>query len=227
MDRTSFRNKIGFSPTKRSISYIKQYNDFWSWKIGVEQHNCDHILDTKHIDETHKRLIDILPRWQTYRGVNCNYKSDLPLALKTISDAYNRIRKYSLLDFQQIPDEPLHFIWDILGRIKEKNGSARSNSDYFVISVCKPLMFLWGQTLAFDSINRINIQKDKSLELTQPHIYESRWPYLFWKTVMQDLQREMLKSQGVVDYSMSHSYENYGTNLTVPFGRYLDLYYYY
>jgi len=227
MDLTSFKNKIELLPNGRSILYIKQYNEFWAWKINVEQQNDSHILDSKHINDTCEKLLDILPRWQTYRGVKCNFEKELPSALTTIVDAYNTIRQYSLLEFQQIPDEPLRLIWDTLGRIKEKHGISRTNSEYFIIAICKPLMFIWGQTLAFDSINRINIRKDRSLEITETPQRNSRWSYSQWKTIMQDFQTELLKAPEVIDYCQSRSHQIFGTDFDVPYGRYLDLYYYY
>ncbi len=227
MDITIFEHKIEIPPDGRSTSYINQYNNFWAWKINVEQQNDSHILDSKHINDTCERLLGILPRWQTYRGVKCNFEKELPLALTTIADAYNMIRQYSLLEFQQIPDKPLRLIWDTLGRIKEKHGISRTNTECFIIAVCKPLMFIWGQTLAFDSINRINIRKDNTLMVTKTHLGTSRWPYLYWKNLMLDFQRELLKAPDIVNYCQKHSKQVFATNLIVPYGRYLDLYYYY
>jgi len=227
MDIDSLKNKIEISPNTRSISYINQYNDFWAWKIWVEQECDGHILDAGHINDTCKRLFKILPRWQTYRGVKCNLEKELPLALTTIADAYNTIRRYSLLEFQQIPDKPLRLIWDTLGRIKEKNGISSNKTEYFIIAVCKPLMFIWGQTLAFDSINRFNIRKDDALVITKTHLRANRWSYLYWKNLMLEFQRELLKSPEIVDYCKKHSKQVFATDLVVPYGRYLDLYYYY
>lgn len=227
MDIISFKNKIENPPNGRSAYYIRQYNDFWAWKIHIEQYGNSHILDAEHIDVTCQRLLDILPKWQTYRGIKCDYEKDLPIALGDISDAYSQIRQYSLLEFQEIPEGQLLFIWHALGRVKERCGIKRADSDYFLISVCKPLMFLWGQTLAFDSINRINIRNDRSFEFTHTPPSRSRWSFSCWKSVMQDLQRQLLKSQDIVDYCKSYSYEIFGSNSLVPFGRYLDLFYYY
>jgi len=179
------------------------------------------------LDDACKRLLGILPRWQTYRGVKCNYEKGLPIALSRIFDAYNEIRRYSLLEFHQIPDATLRFIWDVLGRVKEESGKRRANQDYFIIAVCKPLMFLWGQTLAFGSINRINIRKDASLQLTNRLQRGSRWTYSQWKAVMQDFQRELLQNPEIISHCQSHSRRVFGSDSIVPYGRYLDIYYYY
>ena len=227
MDITSFKNKNEIPPNGRSTSYINQYNEFWAWKIGVEQKSDNSILDTRHVNDTCERLLEILPRWQTYRGIRCDYEKELPLAMTTISHAYNKIRQYSLLEFNQIPDESLRLIWECLGLVKEKHRTKRPNLDYFVIAVCKPLMFIWGQTLAFDSINRINIRKDHSFETTETPLRSSRWSYSQWKTIMQDFQLELLKVPEVIDYCQSRSRQIFGTDFVVPYGRYLDLHYYY
>ena len=227
MDLISFKNKVEVPSNKGSINYINQYNDFWNWKISVEQHNYRHILDAVHLDDTCKRLLEILPRWQTYRGVKCNYEEGLPMALARISDAYNELRQHSLLELRQVSDATLRYIWDVLGRVKEELGNRRVNQDYFIIAVCKPLMFLWGQTLAFDSINRMNIRKDDSLRLTDRLESGSRWTYSQWKSVMQDFQRELLQSPEIINHCQSHSRRVFGSDSFVPYGRYLDLYYYY
>jgi hypothetical protein len=227
MDIIHFKNTIEKQPVGKGILYINQYNRFWTWKISVEKRSAHHILDSKHVNDTCKKLLEILPRWQTYRGVKCDYLKELPLALSKISDAYNEIRHFSLLNFQQIPDEPLQIIWDSLGRVKENKGTKRAHLDYFIIAVCKPLMFIWGQTLAFDSINRLNIRKDKSLEVTETIHRASRWHCLNWKTIMGDFQRELLKTPEIIKYCQIHSNQVYGTDFFVPYGRYLDLYYYY
>ncbi len=227
VDLISFKNKVELPSSKGSIIYINQYNDFWSWKISVEQHNRGHILDTVHLDDTCKKLLGILPRWQTYRGIKCNYGKRLPKALAGISDAYNEIRQHSLLEFHLIPDATLRFIWEVLGRVKEEFGDTQANQDYFIIAVCKPLMFLWGQTLAFDSINRINIRKDVSLKLTNRLHSGSRWTYSQWKCAMQDFQKELLQNPEIISHCQSHSRQAFGCDSIVPYGRYLDLYYYY
>jgi hypothetical protein len=227
MDLVSLKCKVEFSINKDTAPYISQYNDFWRWKISVERDNEGHILDADHIDNTRDRLLAILPSWQTYRGVKCNYEKELPIALGRIADAYNEIKQYSLLEFHQVPEDLLRFIWDTLGRVKEKDGVGRTDLNYFIIAVCKPLMFVWGQTLAFDSINRMNINKDWSLQCINHIELRNRWTYSYWKSVMQDFQRELLQQPNIIDYCGSHSNVAFGSNSIIPYGRYLDIYYYY
>jgi len=227
MDITSFKDKIEAPPNGRGASYINQYNEFWNWKISVEKQGDDHILDVMHVNDTCKKLLEILPRWQTYRGIKCDYEKELPLSMAAISHAYDKIRRYSLLEFDKIPDESLRLIWENLGLVKEIHRIKRPNSDYFIIAVCKPLMFIWGQTLAFDSINRINLLKDHSLGIAGAPNRHSRWSYSQWKTIMKDFQLELIKAPEIVDYCQLHSSRIFGTDLFVPYGRYIDLYYYY
>jgi len=227
MDLIHFRHKIEIPASEESINYINQYKTFWAWKIDVEQKSYSHILDSEHKEETSRRLLEILPSWQTYRGVQCSYRSVLPITLSEIAHAYNEIRQYSLLEFNEVPDEPLRLLWEAFGLLKEPSGRRRVNLDYFIISVCKPLMFLWGQTLAFDSRNRKNIRKDNSIQLRNYIPAASRWTYSNWKTVMQGLQRELLQKLDIIDFCQSHSYSIFGSNSIVPYGRFLDIYYYY
>jgi hypothetical protein len=229
MDIISFKNRMEHLPNGRGLSYVNQYNDFWTWKIGVEHQYRSHILDSRHVEETCTRLLKILPRWQTYRGVKCNLEKELPDALTTITVAYDLIRRYSLLEFHQIPDEPLRLIWDTLGNIKENNrpnATNETNTEHFVIAVSKPLMFMWGQTLAFDSINRINIRRDKSLLVAKDYLGANRWSYLNWKYMMLDFQGELLKHPEIIAYCEQHSLQVFSSGF-IPYGRYLDLYYYY
>jgi len=131
------------------------------------------------------------------------------------------------LEFHRIPDDPLRLIWDTLGNVKEQIGFKRSDLKYFIIAVCKPLMFLWGQTLAFDSVNRRKIRKDNSLQLNNTLLATNRWTYSSWKIVMLDFQKVLLQKPEVIKYCQLHSFSVFGSNSIIPYGRYLDLFYYY
>ncbi len=226
-DIAVFRSKIESVSNPRIWMYLSQYNSFWTWKISVEAQSPHHILDDDHLKETSEKLLAVLPKWQTYRGVKSDYRRGLPLALSKISDAYNEIRQYSLLEFDRIPDDPLRFVWEILASVKEKQRTERSDSAHFVIAACKPLMFLWGQTLAFDSINRIRIGRDTSLQVTRKGLESNRWTYSRWKDLMQDFQRALQQRPDIINFCRSYSSQLFGSDIMVPYGRYLDLYYYY
>jgi len=198
--------------------YYEEYNDFWKWKIEVEATGKGHILDNSHLAATSSKLLDILPGWQTYRGVECDYRTWLPVSLRYIADAYDQIRKYSLLYFGKIPDGPLEYIWHELGRVKTVNGNRREAGDYSVISVCKPLMFIWGQTPPFDSRNRRNM-----------HIfpYRTSWEFKSWKEELGNLiTKRVLGKTNVIDYCRNKAKEIYKSEYIVPYGRFLDIYYF-
>ena len=196
----------------------EEFNSFWKWKMQVENES-DHILSEGRREEAFERLKPILLSWQTYRGSsNTNTWKTLKESLGNISLAYDRIRRFSLLQLSQIPDEPLQLIWHELGRVKEYRAAKTKN--YFVIAVCKPLMLLWGQTLAFDSHVRNNLP-------TRLHApYSNRWSYEQWKTVTQGLESEMNKSKADIEYIDRKALERYQTRSLVPYGRFLDMYYF-
>lgn len=227
MDFKSFKTKIELINNNHTSLYMAQYNDFWKWKIAVEKDGKSHILDSEHIAITSNKLISVLPIWQTYRGIKCDYKTELPISLSRISTAYGQIRHYSLLEFNQVPDELLVQIWHELGRVKERFGNRRADFDYYIIAVCKPLMFIWGQTLAFDSENRRNIKKDYSLRLITASSSLARWKFLQWKETMHSFRDELVNRPYIIDFCQREAYRTFGLKSIVPYGRFLDLYYYY
>jgi hypothetical protein len=214
VDQTGLEFRIRLFPKK----YADQFNEFWKWKMKIE-HDSDDVLSESRREETYRKLKPILSSWQAYRGRrNPDCWRTLKESLGNISRAYEDVRQYSLLEFSKIPDEPLRHIWHQLGRVKEQN--AYTGNYYSVISVCKPLMLLWGQTLAFDSHVRRNL----------PEVFEaprgSRWSYEEWKTAMKNLSTEMKRSPKVVKCMTEKALKSYGANSVVPYGRYLDIHYF-
>lgn len=204
------------APVMHAMLYEESYNDFWKWKIGVEVGGSCHVLDDQHRDSACARLLNVLPSWQTYRGVKCDYRSWLPVSLSSIADAYGQIRKYDLRSFDRIPMGLLEFIWHALGRVKTVSGSRRQRGDYHVIAVCKPLMFVWGQTPPFDSINR------KAMKLAS---YGNSWDFQRWVSVVTGLRSQVLNDAGVVSVCEQEAVRIYGSKDIVPYGRFLDIYY--
>lgn len=212
----SFKAKLESSQIDHMV-YHSQYNRFWKWKIGVESGGKEHILDGKHRDVACRMLLGILPGWQTYRGITCDYVGRLPVSLSNIAHAYNQIRNYSLLDFDQVPTAPLQLIWHELGCVKTASGNRRQLGEYSVIAICKPLMFLWGQTLPFDSRNRENLYVFP---------YGGSWYFDWWMDTMKSLQKDLMSSLAVVNYCNSKTVQIHGSNYVVPYGRFLDIYYF-
>jgi len=137
-----------------------------------------------------------------------------------MSEAYNKIRNYSLLEFDEVPIEPLQLIWHELGRVKERNGNRDPNGIYYVIAVTKPLMFLWGQTLAFDS--NVRAHAPSSFNVSK---YRMKWSFEDWSKIMLNFQDKLNKQPEEVAIIGQVSHEKFGKYSIVPYGQFLDLYY--
>ena len=177
IDLNKFRKKLKTFERIDSCNFPHTFDEFWKWKTKTEIAG-GHILDEDHIEETYEKLRNILRLWKAYRAVpeiwkweatekeheeiglkgfmpidSARYKWEIRLknSLKRIAGDYDQIRSYSLLEFELTPERPLRKIWHELGRIKEPDGKRNPFGEYFVVAITKPLMFLWGQTVAFDS----------------------------------------------------------------------------
>ena len=211
-----FRHKLKTFPR----SYMRDFDGFWEWKVRCEGRG-ESILDNRNVEMTYDRLCSILPRWQTYRGGgNSEPLNTLRNALREIREAYAQIREYSLLDFSEIPIEPLRLIWHGLGRVKECGGRRNPHGFYYIISICKPLMLLWGQTLAFDSRVRGNLPS----RFHAPK--EARWCFEDWRRVMVRIQECLRENPDVVGFFRWLSEVRYGAGYAIPYGRFLDIYYF-
>jgi len=133
-------------------------------------------------------------------------------ALEKIRDAYNQIRNYSLFEFNHIPDEPLKLIWHELGCVKTKEEKSRSGY-YLIMGITKPLMLLWGQTPAFDSVVRAKMPKFGILRLTDYY-----WDFTAWKTVLTKFQEGLKQQPEVIQVFKEVSREEYGSNSIIPYG---------
>jgi hypothetical protein len=207
-----------------SETYPYGFGEFWRWKLRTENKR-KHILDAEHVKETHDRLSQTLKAWQWHRPDRFSEALARRLldGLEKIRDAYNQIRSYSLLEFNEIPNEPLEFIWHELGCIKT-GGSRNPPGYYLVMPTTKPLMFLWGQTLAFDSIVR-PIVRARMLKFDISRLSDNYWDYATWKKVMGRFQESLKQQPNVVDFFKEVSRKEYGADSTVPYGQFLDLYY--
>jgi hypothetical protein len=215
IDLKEFRAKLRtFEPY-----YMREFDEFWRWKIKTETER-KHILDDKYRDQTCSKLWSILRGWQAYRPYNSTAcLRVLEDALKKMADAYNQIRSYSLLEFDKIRDEPLKLIWHELGRVKEIGGRKNKYGYYYIVSLSKHLMFLWGQTPAFDSRVRTHIPWSYNVSK------DNRWHFGEWKSVLERFQEDLSQEPEVVDSFKKESLKRYGTESMVPYGRFLDVYY--
>jgi len=202
--------------------YMSDFDSFWKWK--AERESADgRILDDDHLGEAYWKLRGILGRWQYFRSGG-GYVHDpgrtLGHSLRAMADAYSRIREHTLLEFGDVPNQPLRSIWHELGRVKEYDGSPNDWGDYSVISICKPLMLLWGQTPAFDSKVRGHLPWGYDVSK-----YKYRWTFEDWKTVMTLLHGDLTDNEELVDFMKIESLRRYGTEAAIPYGRFLDIYY--
>lgn len=216
IDFENFQSRMGCFPRR----YMENFDYVWKWKIKVESKN-KYILDKRYRTEAYRRLCKILPRWQTYRnGENTEPLETLNESLTNISDSYNQIRNYTLLDFDKIPYETIETIWHELGRVKEYNGYKNELGKYSIISVCKPLLLIWGQTLAFDS----RVRKNCPRRLYVPK-YLSKWDLKHWIAVMKKFSSHLKNNLNCINIMSEESVKRYGADTIVPFGRFLDIYY--
>lgn len=205
----------------KTLDYANNFYDFWRWKVKVEKNNINHILDYDHLSKTHDKLIPIMKAWQTYRP----YDSDICLQyLKTslveIAPVYNKIRHHSLLDLESLPVEDLKYIWHKLGRAKELGGKEHSSTKYYAVAVTKPLMFLWGQTLAFD-----NLVRTRMPDFNNKGTANIRWTFYLWLIIMKKFRDKIVQNQDFIDLVRETAKKAFGSEKYIPYGQFIDLYY--
>ncbi len=219
LDVKEFKNRLEIYS---KLDYDDDFNKFWNWKLETEN-ETEHILDYVHIDETHRKLCEMGGKWQVYRkGKNTEWKKTLKYSLERLADAYNQIRMYDLLNFNNVPQEPLKLIWHELGRVKEKNGDKNTDGNYYTIAITKPLMFLWGQTLAFDSNVRDVIPLS---DIRKAELRATKWNFKTWWKAVAGASEFLKQNSAIIDLSKKISIEKYRTGSIVPYGRFLDIYY--
>lgn len=210
-----------FSLGYRSKKYDKQFNEFWLWKHDTELISKS-ILNEENVTESWKKLRKILRGWQTYRGTKNEYTyRDLKNSLTDIFKAYDELRSFTILDFDRIPRHHLESIWNALGRVKEPDGKENDSGEYFVIAICKPLMLLWGQTLAFDKYVRLSLPKKYGVWMN-----EHRWNFTKWYDVMKSISDNIQLQPKIIEYLEKESSRRFGPEARIPYGRFLDIYYF-
>ena len=202
------------------LEYTSDFEEFWKYKLRTETENA-HILDDEFRIDTYRMMCRILPKWKTYRGVKrVKWKETLKDSLKNMSEAYNKVKSTNLLEFDDVPIESLKLIWHELGRIKERNGNRNPNGIYYVVAVTKPLMFLWGQTLAFDSNVRARIPSFFNVSK-----YKTRWSFEEWRKIMLKFQDALNKQPEDIAFIRQVSCEKFGAYFNIPYGQFLDQYF--
>lgn len=203
-------------------NYQVDFDTFWLWKIKTES-RTEHILDTEYLDRTFNRLSPILKGWQYNRGPNIdqNPLENLKLALKNISEEYNEIRNLSLLDIEQFEIKPIQRIWEEFGNVKVNKTNEEIRLP-LVISICKPLMLIWGQTLAFDTKVRGSYYKEYKFSFLR----KNRWSLNEWLYSLFLSYSLLEKNDEFKKYLKKCSIKKYGDHSLIPYGRLLDIYYF-
>jgi hypothetical protein len=214
IDLKIFQDKYEKFPSK----YVNDFDSFWKWKIRVEN-ETSHVLDRTHIENTFNRLSIILRGWQAYRNGQVDWEPVLMESLGNISKKYDILRKYNLLTYEEIPVDVLQKIWSQLGRVKEA-GEINDSHSYHIIAVCKPLMLLWGQTMAFD----INVRNHLAGRFNCPR--SNTWSFEEWDNVMKGISNALKESPIVTQYFTNLATQKYGQLTMCPFGRFLDIFYF-
>ena len=200
--------------------YLDNFDYVWKWKVSIEEKGGS-ILNEEYLGEAYRRLLKILPKWQTYRnGENSSPYRTLKESLLNIVRSYNDIHAYSLLEFGDIPEKALRNVWHELGRVKDFEGHRKSNGFYYAIAVCKPLLLIWGQTPAFDSKVRGNIPTDYGIKK-----FDFRLSFEQWYNAMTKISDDLNRLPECVTVIKKMSNERYGVDRPIPYGRYLDIYY--
>jgi len=200
--------------------YFENFDHVWKWKLSVED-EIRSVLDEEHRDEAFKRLVRILPKWQTYRNGENDYPyRTLKESLQNISKIYDEIRGYSLLEFGDIPVKSLQHMWHELGRVKDFEGRTNNSGIYYAIAACKPLLLIWGQTLAFDTKVRENFPRKYGVKKT-----DYRMPFKQWHKAMMMISDDLNRRPECIGAMEEMSHEKYGDDKFIPYGRFLDIYY--
>lgn len=216
MDCSSIKERMERFPDK----YKTDFDEMWKWKNHIENREKSILGPTNNL-ETFNKLSQILPGWQTYRSSkNGSPLRTLKESLKKISVDYNLIRNYTLLDFEDIPEKPLHNIWNQLGRTKEYEGQTNDKEKYYAIAVTKPLLLLWGQTLAFDCKVRKNLPRRYGILKSTFHLTFDQWWY-----AMSEISKELQENIKCIQALKELNYKLYNNKNAVPYGRFLDIYY--
>ncbi len=193
------------------------FHGFWRYKLTIEKQEA-HLLDSNNLNETLSKLGPILRIWQWQRPYEFEYCFEpFKQAIRKVSSAYGKISKFSLTEFDQIPIEELEKIWNELGSIKPQGEYSQGE---LVMIITKPLMFLWGQTPAFDSVVR-----EKMPLFGVPGFRNIRWESNTWINAMRKLQKYLDNNPEVLNCFKKTSMEKYGTDTKVPYGQFFDLYY--
>lgn len=218
IDAKEFERKYKDFERLDSANRPHTFHGFWSYKLRVEKEN-GHLLDNENINETLARLGPILKIWKWHRPYEFEHCFEpFKNSVRSISDSYAKIRSFSLMEFDKAPVKDLERIWNALGSVKPNGSNGQHGA--LVMTITKPLMFLCGQTPAFDSVVR---EKMPSFNLNG--FKDTRWEFSLWINVMAKLQTYLNSNVELVSSFKRVSSEKYGPEAMIPYGQFLDLCY--
>jgi hypothetical protein len=119
------------------------------------------------------------------------------------------------LDFDKVPTKELEHIWNTLGMTKPNPSNLPGS---LVMTVTKPLMFIWGQTPAFDELVRQRMPMNAASGFRN-----NRWEFSLFLTVLKELQATLLNNSALRASMSKISIEKYGTDKVIPYGQFIDL----
>ena len=209
--------------------------NFWKRKIKLET-NSESILDESNIDLTTNCLIGMAKSWKLYRGTKMvHIKNNLRNTLQQITSLYDTVRSKTLMDLgtkkvSEDLEKPLNDLWEKLASIKDKENSEKS---FLIMAPTKFLMFLWGQTPAFDEYLRTRYAKglwNKSSgdELNKnPWTRNNRWTFKEWIGALNLIgdrirKNNLLKTK--LEELNDRYFESKSENRIIPYGFFIDAY---
>lgn len=219
IDPNEFEKRYQIFESLDAKNYPHTFQRFWSYKLRIENGE-GHILDRENRKQTMQKLEDLLKIWEWNKPQDFdNYFQRLEKSIEKISSSYNTIRNFSILKFDQIPENDLKKIWIEFSKIKDQDNKSNFYGE-LVMTITKPLMFLWGQTPAFDTTIRTKMPLLKSQGLTNP-----RWDFRSWNRIMKELQNYLNSDSELNTIFKKKSQEKYETTKLVSYGHFLHLYY--
>jgi hypothetical protein len=193
------------------------FHGFWERKLAIEKQEA-HLLDADNIGETLSKLGTVLKIWQWHRPYEFEYCFErFTKVIGKVTDSYVKIQKFNLMEFDRVPLDELEKIWNAFGSVKPQGDYDQGE---LAMTITKPLMFLWGQTPAFDSRLR-----DKMPLFSVKGFRNIRWEFGTWINVMRKLQSYLNDNAEVLHLFKRTSVDKYGTDTAIPYGQFFDLYY--
>lgn len=234
-DSEDFKDKVcrfidSSKPGSKVNTDASRFIKFWKNKINLENGgSC--LLDQKQIENTSKELLEMAKKWRLYRPEKTDeINRRLCITLPKIRAEYEKIRKFNVLDIEteDFQIDTLKVVWTKLALIKDGNEEKKSRGEYLIMPPTKFLMFLWGQTPAFDEFLRGKDNRQKA-ENFKIHIYSNNyWSFDNWFDTLK-LISKALNGNDIFRKTIENLNEKYFNGVLgssyVPYGFFIDAYF--